>query len=88
MIITSSWISDFIREFLYYKKISFNKISIKGNTLKINDKGRVTWYEDDIITSLNKWEYMPNLSEYEKIVLLWDNENDLKMYNWSNVIKI
>ena len=88
MIITSSWISNFVNEFLNYKWVISNNIELIWNTLKVDDRWKVVWYKDDIITSLNKWQYSSNLWHYEKVVLLWDDESDLDMYNWNNVIKI
>ena len=88
MIITSSWVSNFVKEFLEYKWINTDNIEVIGNSLEIDDNWKVIWYKDDIITSLNKWEYSKEFLWFDKVILLWDDKSDLDMAKWNNVLKI
>lgn len=87
-IITSSWVTNFIEEFLKFNNISIEKIDIVGNILKIDNSWKVVWCEDTIITPLNKWDYSPDLSNFEKVILLWDDWWDLLMAKSNKYLKI
>lgn len=88
IIITSSWISNFVNEFLRQEWITSNKIKVIWNTLEFNEEWKAIWYKDDIVTSLNKWEYSGEYWENTNIVLLWDWKNDLNMVSEWNIFKI
>lgn len=87
-IITSSWISNFIKEFLNFQNINIEKIKIIWNTLKIDNLWKIIWSENDIITTLNKWDFSSCLNDFEKIILLWDDESDLLMDKENKYLKI
>ncbi len=88
VIISSSWVSNFVKEFLRHKDINLDKIKIIWNSLVINEIWKVIWFEKDIISSLNKWDINLSLKEFDKVFLLWDEEEDLDMYTGNNTFKI
>lgn len=85
-IIVSSWIVNFIDAFFEYYNIECG-FKVIWNNLDISN-GEVVWHSDLVICPLNKYDHGLNLWEYDKIIILWDDESDLKMYEWNNVIKI
>jgi len=87
-IITSSWVSNFIKEFFSFHDIDSSNIQIIGNSLNLNLQWKVTWYKNDIICSLNKYDHEVDLSLYDHVVLLWDDESDICMYQWDNCTRI
>lgn len=83
LFIISSWVGNFIEEFLEYHNLNSSNIKIFWNNLKFDENWKVCWYEDStIITPLNKWEHNLDPTWFDRIVLLWDDNSDLQMYNW------
>jgi len=86
--IISSWIKNFIEEFLIYQKINLEKIKIIAWELTLDENWIVNWCSERALTPLNKWDFTPDFSEFDKVILLWDDEWDLKMINWDNFFTI
>lgn len=81
--IVSSWVWDFIREFLEYHNLNTENIKIYWNKLNFDENWIVSWYkESTIITPLNKKEHKFRIDDFNKVVLLWDDVTDLDMYSW------
>lgn len=86
LIIITSWITNFVEEFLIYHKISLNNITIIWNELEINMQGKVVWYnQDSIFTPLDNkgiFEKILDINTWNNIYLLGDKKEDLSMYSW------
>lgn len=89
LFVISSWITNFIELFLKNLNIDIKNIQILSNNL-IEDSN---WNfiscinNDKITTPLNKNINNLDLTTFDKVILLWDDSSDLKMYNW-NCFKI
>lgn len=78
--IVSSGISQFIEEFLRIHNAP-EGIAVYGNELQFKDSQAVGFDSSSIITTLNKQDgCISATTDYDKVVLLGDDETDLAMY--------
>lgn len=85
--IVSSGISQFIEEFLRLHNAP-KDILVYGNELRFKDSRAVEFDSSSIITTLNKQDGLiptVSVSDYDRVVLLGDDETDLAMYHGPNV---